>query len=176
MATRRKDMTLQDLLNEYDKDPNFDLASCLDDDLPLDEEGNPYDESLGTKEIDGYLIENGVLKEYKGDEKDIKIPDDVISVSVNAFKGKDDIETIHIPRSVEHIAKNAFVHCKKLKKVTCPINSEFDVVDIFGRDIDDIIFDLTVHMLDKEIVYAKIDGRKAKDAYYMDEALKDDRY
>ena len=173
MVIRRKDMTLQDLINEYEKDPDFDLASFLADDFPLDDEGNPYDSSLGKKEIDGMVIENGVLKRYNGNMKDIKIPDEVISISSAAFKGKEDIETIHMTRSVEHIAKGAFAGCKKLRKVTCPIKYEFEIIDIFGEDIDNISFDFTIYMLNKEIVYAKTNGKKARMVYYADKALKD---
>ena len=52
----------------------------------------------------------------------IVIPDGVLSIGKNAFKGLENLRTIIIPDSVETIDDSAFERCKSLTEVTIPSN------------------------------------------------------
>ena len=52
----------------------------------------------------------------------IVIPDSVLSIGKNAFKGLENLRTIIIPDSVETIDDSAFERCKSLTEVTIPSN------------------------------------------------------
>ena len=49
-----------------------------------------------------FIIENGVLIEYKGNDKEVVVPDEVKSIRNNAFEGKN-IEKLTLGKNVEHI-------------------------------------------------------------------------
>ena len=57
-----------------------------------------------------FLIENGVLKKYKGKNTDVVIPSGVICIAPKVFSGKD-ITSITIPNSVNNVGKEAFIGC-----------------------------------------------------------------
>ena len=54
-----------------------------------------------------FIIEDGVLKEYVGEESDVVIPDGVTAIGDCAFDGCD-METVFIPDSVTSIGEGAF--------------------------------------------------------------------
>ena len=54
-----------------------------------------------------FIIENGVLVEYTGTDKNVVIPNGVISIGATAFAGRTNIASIIIPESVGSIGKNA---------------------------------------------------------------------
>ena len=84
------------------------------------------------------LIENGILKAYDGDMKNVVIPEGVRVIAGNVeesdsgkhlkgvktdgvfyfpFNACDSIETVTMPDSVEEIGPKAFEHCKNLRSV-----------------------------------------------------------
>lgn len=63
-----------------------------------------------------FLIENGVLKKYKGKNSDVVIPSGVTCIAPKVFSGKD-ITSITIPSSVNNVGKEAFIGCSSLIKV-----------------------------------------------------------
>ena len=84
------------------------------------------------------LIENGILKAYDGDMKNVVIPEGVRVIACNVeesdrdkhlqgvktdgvfyfpFNACDSIETVTMPDSVEEIGPKAFEHCKNLRSV-----------------------------------------------------------
>ena len=68
---------------------------------------------------DGFVIENGVLTEYTGSEKDVVIPDGVkvIGDGSSPIFGSM-VESVTIPASVEKISDSAFSTCTGLKSIT----------------------------------------------------------
>ena len=86
-------------------------------------------EELLTTTIDGMRIENGILTRYEGNSSDIVIPEGVVAVGNEAFRGKD-IVNITIPESVTEIGSYSFSECRKLKKVT--IKGTIDKINEFG--------------------------------------------
>ena len=92
-------------------------------------------------DADGFVIEDGVLKEYTGTATDMVIPEGVTSIDQSAiidntkitsivfpeslrsigdsaFAGFYALEKIHIPKGVESIGEHAFVDCWALKAIS----------------------------------------------------------
>ena len=67
-----------------------------------------------------FVIENGVLKKYKGSGGDVIIPDSVTSIGNGVFYNRKNLTSVTIPDSVTSIGKNAFRDCKNLTSVTIP--------------------------------------------------------
>ena len=71
-----------------------------------------------------FEIENGVLIKYWGCEEDVTIPDNVIRIGGDAFRGCDSIKNVIIPNSVREIGDCAFGWCASLESVTLSENLE----------------------------------------------------
>ena len=68
----------------------------------------------------GFTIENGVLKKYKGKGGKVTIPNDVKTIGVRAFFGDSKVTEIEIPNSVTEIGERAFDVCSSLKNIKIP--------------------------------------------------------
>lgn len=66
-----------------------------------------------------FKIEDGVLKQYLGSEKDIVIPKGVKTIGAGAFKDCT-MEKVAIPDSVNLIEYGAFQNCSKLTEIVIP--------------------------------------------------------
>lgn len=86
-----------------------------------------------------FVVEEGVLKEYKGDEAKVTVPESVKELGEKSFRGKKNVKevilpdtletigknafkgsgltTVKIPASVKNIAENVFDSCKNLEKI-----------------------------------------------------------
>ena len=64
-----------------------------------------------------FVIKNGILKEYRGNGKNITIPNSVQHIGEKAFYECDTITKVTIPKSVHSIQTDAFRNCKNLKTV-----------------------------------------------------------
>lgn len=67
-----------------------------------------------------FLIENGVLKQYRGPGGDVAIPDGVKKIDLYAFSSCSSLTSVKLPESVRRIHVNAFEDCKNLTRVTIP--------------------------------------------------------
>ncbi|HIY98328.1 MAG TPA: leucine-rich repeat domain-containing protein, partial [Firmicutes bacterium] len=70
----------------------------------------------------GFIIEDGVLKEYKGNAFKLVIPDGVISIGEDAFYGCSSLISITISGSVTRIEDWAFSDCSGLTSITISSN------------------------------------------------------
>lgn len=61
--------------------------------------------------INDFVINDGVLKKYTGNDVDVVIPDGVTSIGDNAFSHCSSLENIEIPNSVTSIGNSAFGDC-----------------------------------------------------------------
>ncbi len=60
-------------------------------------------------------------------EEDLTIPDGIVMIADNAFKGNTNIKSLTVPQSVERIGDLAFNMCKKLSNISVP-----ETLDDFG--------------------------------------------
>ncbi|MGI6204554.1 MAG: leucine-rich repeat domain-containing protein [Anaerovoracaceae bacterium] len=76
-----------------------------------------------------FHIESGVLKEYRGNKKRVRIPYGVTSIGESAFECCESLTSIDIPDSVTSIGDRAFYACHSLTSVNIP-----DSVVSIGED------------------------------------------
>jgi len=77
-------------------------------------------------EENGFRIENGVLVQYTGDEKEVAIPEAVKEIADFTFLSNENvgqIEVVKLSASVQKINKNAFAGLEQLKEVVVPEDS-----------------------------------------------------
>lgn len=72
--------------------------------------------------INDFVIENGELKEYSGNDANVVIPDDgsVKYLGEECFYGCDSVESITIPEGVTRIEDRAFLECENLTEIKLP--------------------------------------------------------
>ena len=70
--------------------------------------------------INDFVIENGVLKKYKGQGGDVVIPEGVTSIGAEAFSGCSSLASVVIPKGVTSIGNWAFYDCSSLTSVVIP--------------------------------------------------------
>ena len=87
----------------------------------LDAEANNY---WGATVVDsgenGFVIKDGILIKYTGNEASVTIPNSVTSIGQEAFYGCSSLTSIEIPNSVTEIGNYAFSSCSGLTSVTIP--------------------------------------------------------
>ena len=66
---------------------------------------------------DDFLIEDGVLKKYTGNNPEVIIPEGTKSIKGNVFKSAKRIVRVVMPDSVTTIGAHAFASCKELRSV-----------------------------------------------------------
>lgn len=80
-----------------------------------------------------FVIEDGVLWEYKGKDKDVVIPQGVRSIAIHVFKGRYSLSSIIVPEGVTHIAARLFAGCRGLLTVSIPEGVTSIGVDAFHQ-------------------------------------------
>ena len=85
-----------------------------------------------------FVIENGVLVEYKGNDEKVVILSSVTEIGEDAFADCEFVKEIVIPDSVTKIGDFAFCGCSSLKEITIPNSvteiGEYDMrTPSFGR-------------------------------------------
>lgn len=86
-------------------------------------------ESIGELPKLEFIIQDGVLIEYRGDEKQVQVPDGVTAIRgrkkgynfVGAFAFNDQIESVILPESVVEIGFRAFQGATSLKTIDIPM-------------------------------------------------------
>ena len=66
-----------------------------------------------------FVIENGVLVEYRGNDSDVVVPNEVKEIDDEVFWGSKSLRSIKMP-NVEVIGEKAFVRCESLVSVFMP--------------------------------------------------------
>lgn len=64
-----------------------------------------------------FIVSEGTLIRYFGNDTDITIPNDIIEIGNGAFRNCGRIKTVTIPNGVKSIGNNAFQYCSHLEKV-----------------------------------------------------------
>ena len=81
--------------------------------------------------MNDFVIEDGVLKKYKGKDRDVVIPNNVTSIGQDAFNRCYSLKTVMIPDGVTSIGGSAFAYCGKLASVTIPYSVTYIGSDAF---------------------------------------------
>ena len=76
------------------------------------------EETASVANASDFVIENGVLKDYTGNDSQVVIPSGVTSIGDYAFENCDSIVTVTIPNGVTNIGNYAFKGCDRLESVT----------------------------------------------------------
>lgn len=71
-------------------------------------------------DADGFVIVNHVLHDYVGAQEELFIPNDVRVIANGALQGKNNIQTVWIPDSVEMLGGNVFWSCRGLRRLHIP--------------------------------------------------------
>lgn len=67
-----------------------------------------------------FLVAGTTLLDYRGEDVDVIIPDNVKIIGEEAFGANADIVSVSIPEGVTEIGENAFSGCESLQKVSMP--------------------------------------------------------
>ena len=81
--------------------------------------------------MDFKINNNGVLKQYDGNKKEVIIPEGVKVIGKEAFCNNSEIESVFMPDTVEIIGDRAFDHCDSLKRVDLSNNLTQIGIDAF---------------------------------------------
>ena len=80
-----------------------------------------------------FVIENGVLKSYKGRDGYVEIPSHVKTIGSNAFENCRSLISVIIPTSVKTIEYGAFRGCSSLENVEIPQSVTSIYMEVFFR-------------------------------------------
>ena len=65
-----------------------------------------------------------MLKKYKGEETEYRVPEGTESIEELAFSGADGLEKLYLPDSVNSIGNYAFMNCYSLREIRMPESIE----------------------------------------------------
>ncbi len=99
----------------------------------LDDNGDEtiYSAAFTVRVLDPFVISDYTLKEYRGKDKIVEIPDDksIMYIGVEAFKDNTTMEEVIIPKTVMNINESAFINCAALKKVYFVSREKQEIAD-----------------------------------------------
>ena len=118
----------EDCLKGILKDGELSLShSCFDgfdeesEEPVYSKEKEVYDPILESyKKVNDFVIENGVLIKYNGNDPAVVVPDSVTSIGNSAFLDCRSLISVEIPDSVTSIGGAAFYGCSSLTSVEIP--------------------------------------------------------
>ena len=71
-------------------------------------------------DLQNFVIENGVLKQYKGSGGSVEIPAGVTAIGEGVFRYSYTLTEVILPDTVTEIAGNAFESCMELVRIWLP--------------------------------------------------------
>lgn len=92
-----------------------------------------YQKQIIVNGTDEFKIHNGTLVEYRGNNKDVVIPNGVKKIQNSLFWNCTSLETIKIPESVISLGGDTFYFCTNLQKLTIPASVEIMGDNPFGN-------------------------------------------
>ena len=67
--------------------------------------------------VNDFVIQDGVLLKYVGEDEDVLIPENVVSIGKKAFSGRAGVRNVKIPYGVASVSEMAFYDCIELRSV-----------------------------------------------------------
>ena len=92
-------------------------------------------------QLDDFIVINGTLIKYNGDETNIVLDDSITSISGGAFSGNQNIESITFGKNVTKIASGSLDSCTSLKTIILTGN---DVVSLDAGTFDTLSTGLVI--------------------------------
>ena len=80
-----------------------------------------------------FEIKNGILKKYRGNAKEISLPEGITTIGAWAFSGCKSVSHITVPDGVEEICEGAFWSCSSLTEIRLPASLKKIGKAAFGR-------------------------------------------
>lgn len=75
-----------------------------------------------------FVVVNGQLLKYNGNEEDITIPEGIVHISANVFYENKKVKTVTCPSTLEDIWTFSFANCTNLRKVI--FNNTLNIISI----------------------------------------------
>lgn len=88
-------------------------------------DGNPED-GEGSAETGDFLVSGGVLVAYRGNSKEVAVPEGVRVIAAEAFQGHEEIESVSFPDSLLVVGEGAFEGCTNLSQIS------------FGKNVQEV--------------------------------------
>ncbi|MDE6289673.1 MAG: leucine-rich repeat protein, partial [Ureaplasma sp.] len=120
----------------------------FNDDLSLFTTFKEFQISQFNLNNDLFLIENGILKKVKIQNKDVVIPEGVVALNIGLFWDDQIIENVNLPKSLINLGGDTFYNCKNLKYINIP-----EKVEIIGDNPFAGCPKLTINNLSNNFVY-----------------------
>jgi hypothetical protein len=117
----------------HGNEPNNDMTTLEQKEYSsgiFEENIKPYRPRWGTEQhyptkvLSDFEIENDTLMKYKGNEKDVKIPEGVKRIRNSLFWNFSNLESVSLPDSLTNIGGDTFFNCSSLRRLTIPRNVE----------------------------------------------------
>ena len=89
-----------------------------------------------------FIIEDGVLKLYQGNDANVVIPSDVTEIGPSAFRNNKSIKTVEFSSNVEKISNNAFMGCTSLKSVA--LNNKLTTISYSSFNSCSVLKEITI--------------------------------
>lgn len=90
------------------------------EDANIETEAVRNDETEEDEEDDSFEIEKNILRAYRGQSKNVEIPDDIEVIGENAFLNRWYIVNVYIPDGIKKISDGAFRYCSALQNINIP--------------------------------------------------------
>ncbi len=100
--------------------------------LSINPMGNMNTQTSFMPQSNEFEINGGTLVKYNGKNQDVIVPDNVISIGPNAFRGQY-ITSIKLPSGLKSIQNNAFYGCKSLYSIELPMGLTEIGYEAFGE-------------------------------------------
>lgn len=75
---------------------------------------------LERKDLNQFVMKDGVLLKYTGNAEEVVIPEDIHTIAPNCFEGNKTMKRVVFPEQLEKIGKKAFQKCETLRQVRIP--------------------------------------------------------
>lgn len=104
------------------------------------------------KRASKFIIHDGVLEKYEGEDAIVRVPDSVTIIGRNAFGGNLHLQEVILPSRLKRIEGSVFSYCYKLRSIRLPSSLEYIGKYAFAycQDLEEIVIPGSVRVIDDE--------------------------